>query len=104
MQFTKAQQAAEALFGGAAAGGSIPTTGITAEELAADARLIAWMAKAGMTKSNGEARKTIQAGGLYIGDEKVTDVDFRVTPDMLDGDGLLIRKGKKSYHVLKLAK
>ena len=26
------------------------------------------------------ARKTIQAGGLYIGDEKVTDIEFRVTP------------------------
>ena len=94
----KAQQAAEALFGGGAMAGSVPTTEISAEELAADARLMAWVAKVGLCKSNGEARKTIQAGGLYVGDEKVSDIDFAITPEMLEGEGLLIRKGKKSYH------
>ena len=94
----KAQQAAEALFGGGALAGSVPTTAISAEELAADNRVVALIAKVGLCKSNGEARKTIQGGGLYIGDEKVQDVDFRVTEDMLAGDGLLVRKGKKSYH------
>jgi len=71
---------------------------ISAEELEADARLLSWVAKVGLCKSNGEARKTIQAGGLYIGDDKVTDIDFKITADMLQGEGLLIRKGKKSYH------
>ena len=41
------------------------------------------------------------AGGLSVNDEKITDVDFRITPEMLAGDGLLIKKGKKSYHRLK---
>ena len=94
----KAQQAAEALFGGGALAGSVPTTTLTANDLAADNRLIALAVKAGLCKSNGEARKTVQAGGLYIGDEKVADPDFRVTMEMLDGEGLLVRKGKKSYH------
>ena len=94
----KAQQAAEALFGGGALAGSVPTTEISAEELAADARLLAWVAKVGLCKSNGEARKTIQGGGLYVGEDKVTDVDFAITPEMLEGEGLLVRKGKKSYH------
>ena len=99
----KAQQAAEALFAGGAMGGSVPTTTLTREDLAAENRLMALVAKVGLCKSNGEARKTMQAGGLYLGDEKVTDVDFRVTPEMLEGEGLLIRKGKKSYHKLVLA-
>ena len=94
----KAQQAAEALFGGGALAGSVPTTALTAEELEADNRLLSLVARVGLCKSNGEARKTIQAGGLYIGEEKVTDIDFRVTDEMLEGEGLLIRKGKKSYH------
>ena len=94
----KAQQAAEALFGGGGIAGSVPTTSIAADALEADDRLLSWVARAGLCKSNGEARKTIQAGGLYIGEEKVTDVDFRITPEMLEGEGLLIRKGKKSYH------
>jgi tyrosyl-tRNA synthetase len=41
------------------------------------------------------------AGGLSVNDEKVTDVEARITPEMLAGDGLLIRKGKKSYHRIK---
>ena len=100
----KAQQAAEALFAGGAMGGSVPTTTLTCEDLAAENRLMALVAKVGLCKSNGEARKTMQAGGLDLGDEKVTDVDVRVTPEMLEGEGLLIRKGKKSYHKLVLAK
>ena len=100
----KAQQAAEALFGGGATAGSVPTTTLTAADLAKESRLLALVARCGLCKSNGEARKTMQAGGLYIGEEKITDVDFRVTPEMLDGEGLLIRKGKKAYHLFKLAK
>ena len=99
----KAQQAAEALFGGGTAAGSIPTTTLTEADLAAENRLLALVAKCGLCKSNGEARKTIQQGGLYIGDEKVSDVEYRVTADMLRGEGLLIRKGKKAYHRFQLA-
>ncbi len=100
----KAQAAAKALFGGGGQAGNVPSTEFSAEDLAGDDRLLSLVTKVGLCKSNGESRKTIQAGGLYIGDEKVTDIDFRVTAEMLDGDGLLIRKGKKSYHLLKLAK
>ena len=100
---TKAKNAAEALFSGAGAAGSAPTTYVTEEELTAENRLLAWAAKVGLFKSNGEARKAIQQGGLYIGDDKVTDEDTRITADMLKGDGLLIRRGKKAYHLLKLA-
>ncbi len=98
----KARAAAEALFSGAGQAGSTPTTEIEAGELESENRLLAWSAKVGLFKSNGEARKAIQQGGLYIGNEKVTDEDFRVTADMLKGDGFLIRRGKKAYHRLIL--
>ena len=97
----KAQQAAEALFSGASMGGSVPTTEIDPGELTAENRLLAWVAKVGLCKSNGEARKTMQQGGLSVNDEKVTDPETRITPEMLAGDGLLIKKGKKSYHRIK---
>ncbi len=98
----KAKAAAEALFSGSGAAGSTPTTEVTEEELAAENRLLAWASKVGLFKSNGEARKAIQQGGLYIGNDKVTDEDFRITAEMLKGDGLLIRRGKKAYHRLIL--
>ncbi len=98
----KAKTAAEALFSGSGAAGSAPTTEVTAAELEEENRVLAWSAKVGLFKSNGEARKTIQQGGLYIGDEKVTDPEMRITKEMLSGDGLLLRRGKKAYHLLVL--
>ena len=94
---TKAQQAAETLFGGAGMGGNIPTMEIPEAELAADARLIAWMTRAGMTKSNGEARKAVEQGGVSVNGEKIADPDFAFTAEMLSGEGALVKKGKKSF-------
>ena len=99
----KAQQAAEALFGGGAAAGSVPTTHITEAQLDEDARVTTWAVNCGLCKSRGEARKTIEGGGLYIGDEKVSDVNKTLTWAELQGEGVLLRKGKKSYHKLVAA-
>ena len=96
----KAQQAAEGLFGGGALAGSVPTTEIDPSELEAENRLLAWVTKVGLTKSNKEARQAMTAGGLSVNGEKITDTEYRITADMLQGEGLLIKKGKKSYHKL----
>ena len=98
----KAKTAAEALFAGGALAGSVPTTSFTREDLAQENRLIALLAKCGLCQSNGEARKKIAEGGIYMQDQKVTDIDTRITADMLEGEGLLLRKGKKNYHRLVL--
>ena len=99
----KAQQAAEALFGGGAASGSVPTTHLTEAQLDEDARVTTWAVNCGLCKSRGEARKTVEGGGLYIGDEKVSDVNKTLTWAELQGEGVLLRKGKKSYHKLVAA-
>ena len=99
----KAQQAAEALFGGGAAAGSVPTTHITEAQLDEDARVTTWAVNCGLCKSRGEARKTVEGGGLYIGDEKVSDVNKTLIWAELQGEGVLLRKGKKSYHKLVAA-
>lgn len=98
----KARDAAEALFGGGGDMANIPTTRITPEQFREDSRLIALCALTGLTKSKGEARKAIEGGGLYVGDEKVTDADARATREQLEA-GLLLRRGKKSYHRVLLA-
>ena len=100
---TKAQQAAEALFGSGANSENMPTTAITEAELNEDARLIAWMAKAGMTKSNGEARKAVQQGGVSVGDQKISDPDYKFTAEML-ADGVVVKKGKKTFQKFVLEK
>ena len=94
----KAQEAAAALFGGAGMGGSIPTTELTREQLAADARVTTLLAMSKIAPSNSAARRLIQGGGVAVNDEKITDVNAVVTEDMFAGDGLMLRSGKKKFH------
>ncbi len=49
--------------------------------------------------SKGEARKTIQANGLSLNKEKLTDIDQLITSaELLGGRYLLFQKGKKNYY------
>ncbi|MFM7726456.1 MAG: S4 domain-containing protein, partial [Flavobacteriales bacterium] len=53
--------------------------------------------------SRGEARKTVQGGGVSINKLKVDDIAKNVgTDDLLNQRYLLVQKGKKNY-VLVLA-
>lgn len=98
----EAQTAAEALFGGGGAGGSIPTTQISAAELAERPQLLDIMMKAGLTKSRGEGRRLITQGGVLLNGEKVTDEFASLSEaDLADG-GAMIKKGKKVFHKIVL--
>ncbi len=98
----KAQEAAAALFGGAGMGGSIPTTALTRDELAADARVTTLLVRSGIAASNSAARRLVQGGGVAVNDEKVADVNAVVTEAMFTGDGLMLRSGKKKFHLFTL--
>ena len=98
----EAQTAAEALFGGGGAGGSIPTTQISAAELAECPQLLDIMMKVGLTKSRGEGRRLITQGGVLLNGEKVTDEFASLSEaDLADG-GAMIKKGKKVFHKIVL--
>lgn len=50
--------------------------------------------------SKGEARKMIQAGGVSINKQKVTDANSKPSFDLLQGKYLLAQKGKKNYYLI----
>ncbi|MBP3540289.1 MAG: tyrosine--tRNA ligase [Clostridia bacterium] len=93
----KAQEAAKALFGGGANSENIPTFEVTADMLAEDNRLTTLLNLCGLCASRGEARKMVQQGAVTVADEKCTDIDARIEAEKIGADGLLLRKGKKSY-------
>lgn len=93
----KAQQAASSLFGGGASSQDVPSFQVTRDMLAADGRLTTILNDCGLCTSRGEARKLVQQGGATVGEQKITDIDYVITADMIGTDGLLLRKGKKSY-------
>ena len=93
----KAADAAASLFSGNAGSENIPSLTVTADELAADARISTLLVKSGLCKSQGDARKQIEQNAVAVGDEKVTDVMAAVTADMIGKDGLILKKGKKGF-------
>ncbi len=98
----EAQTAAEALFGSGGSGGSIPTTQLSAAELAAHPQLLDRMIAAGLTKSRGEGRRLIAQGGVLLNGEKVTD-EFAVLSEADFAEGsAMIKKGKKVFHKIVL--
>lgn len=58
------------------------------------------LTSAGLTQSNGEARRLIQQGGISIDGEKVDDPAMEIEKSRLM-DGIVVQKGKKIFvHVL----
>jgi len=94
----KAEEAAKALFGGGAEGGSIPTTELTAGQLEENAKLIDLMMTCGLTKSRGEGRRLIAGGGVLLNGEKVLDEWQDIGPAHFQDSELMIKKGKKVFH------
>jgi len=58
--------------------------------------IITLLVQAGLCKSNSDARRLIQGGGAYCGDERVATIDRVVTAaDFTDG-ALILKAGKKN--------
>ena len=94
----KAQTAARAIFEGGASDANMPTTALTEADFTdGSIGVLTLMVKCGLAGSNGEARKLVQGGGVSMDNEKV--VDFKMTvPAERFADGVIIKKGKKTFH------
>ena len=60
-------------------------------------------AKAGMFKSNGEARRMAQQGGLSLNGSKVDDKRTLAEDDLAGGRVAVLRSGKKNHFLLKVS-
>ena len=94
----KAQSAAEALFEGGGSQENIPTVTLTRAEAREKSRVVELMVLAGMAKSNGEGRRLIEQGGVFLDDGKVETWEARVPDEKLDAGSFMIRKGKKVFY------
>lgn len=64
--------------------------------------IVSFLAETGIFPSKGEARKTVQGGGVSVNRHKVNDVQFSVNNSLLlHGKYLLVQKGKKNYYLVK---
>lgn len=99
----KAQEAAKALFVKGNLSDDAPTTFYSKEELDEGKDLITLLVDTKLAASRSEARRLIQQGGVLVNDEKVTEIDCKfTTEDFSEQGSLLIKKGKKGYHQIKV--
>ena len=106
-----ARKATDVLFGGSMAGmraadlapifANVPSAtlqradveGRTAVEVAA---------AAGLCKSKGEARRLAESGGLYLNNERAGVADAVHPGQIIDGQMLVLRSGRKTYRVVRV--
>jgi tyrosyl-tRNA synthetase len=111
---TRAREATQVLFGGTLEGLSgdeiaeifsdVPSSELPRASLEGEgALLLDVLSESGVASSKGDARRSIQGGGVYLNNVRVEDVEARATIEQaLDGRFLVLRKGKKNYHLVKL--
>jgi tyrosyl-tRNA synthetase len=110
----KAEQATQVLFGGEIAGltanevadifadvpsgeisqGSLQGEGLSAVDLLVECKAV---------PSKGEARRAIEAGGIYLNNRRVSDVALKVTAaDAIENQFIVVRRGRKNYWLVRL--
>lgn len=62
-------------------------------------RVLELLVKCGISESNGEAKKMIAQGAIYVNENKVSDISAEFTAQDASNGVLLIRKGKKTYKI-----
>ena len=98
----KALEASKAMFGGQKTAENIPSTLMNKESLQEGIGILNILTEIGFSKTNSEARRLINQGGISINDEKITDPALIITLDKFKDDEIILRKGKKLYHKINL--
>jgi tyrosyl-tRNA synthetase len=111
---SKSEQAAKVLFGGDLDGldasdiqdifADVPSSALPKSELEGDGfPVVDLLVDAGLAQSKGDARRTIQGGGVYLNSQRIEEAGQMVTiNDAFEGQFLVLRKGRKKYHLVKI--
>ena len=99
----KAEEAAKALFGAGGNNANMPTSTLTDTDFEnGGINVLSMLVTTGLCPSRGEARRLVQQGGVTIDDVKVTSIDESLARERFEGDGVIVRKGKKVFHRVKV--
>jgi tyrosyl-tRNA synthetase len=112
---SKAMRASEVLFGKEISGLSVqeildifadvPSTELERSKLEGDGFAIGdALVFSGLAPSKGEAKRLVQGGGVCVNNRRVSDARQSISAsDLIDGQVLVLRKGAKHYHLIKIA-
>jgi len=110
----RAQQATQALFGGEVRGLSageiadifsdVPSSRVPRTELEGEGKgLVELLDETSLASSRGDARRSIEGGGIYLNSERVEEPTASVTAAAaIEGRYVILRKGKKKHHLVEI--
>ena len=108
----RAQRASAALFGGELGDldardlsdifADVPASEVGREKLEAGVGIVALLVETGLCKSNGDARRQIEGGAVYVNNVRVESSEASVgLGDLLAGSAVVLRMGKKRYQLVR---
>ena len=98
----KAEESAKALFGAGGDSANMPTSVLTDADFEnGNINVLSMLVATGLCPSRGEARRLVQQGGVTIDDVKVASIDESLARERFEGEGIIVRKGKKVFHRVK---
>ena len=59
--------------------------------------------KSGLAASRSEARRNVEQGGVSVDGEKITDIKYLLAGEKLQGEGIVLKKGKKNFRKVTMA-
>ena len=99
----KAEESAKALFGAGGNNANMPTSTLTDADFEnGNINVLSMLVATGQCPSRGEARRLVQQGGVTIDDVKVASIDESLARERFEGEGVIVRKGKKVFHRVKV--
>ena len=93
----KAKEAAKKLFEGAGNAENMPSTKIQDVNIS----IVDAIVEAKIAPSKGQAKTLIMQGGISLNDEKITDINYRLSEKDFEKGFAILKKGKKIYHKLE---
>ena len=93
----KAQNGARALFSSGNAA-DMPTVELAEEDFKDGAvDILTMLTVSGLAKSRSDGRKNVEQGGVSIDGEKITDIHYTMPREAFEKDGVVLKRGKKSF-------
>ncbi len=93
----KAQEGARALFSSGSAE-HMPTAELEAEDFTDGAiDIVSLLHRSGLAASRSEGRRAVEQGGVAVDGEKITDPKAVIAQEKFDGEGVVVKKGKKNF-------
>ena len=93
----KALEGARALFSSGNAE-QMPTIALTDENFVEDKiDILSMLTISGLVTSRSEGRRAVEQGGVSVNGEKIADSKAVFGKEQLDGDGIILKRGKKNF-------